>query len=176
MFYVFSAFHWVWGSPCSRPICTSGVHLFFSVLGICSIVTGTKGFDQFYLHDPFVLSSGVSLWDCDFLDLWWWCWVTLSWNIFAVQICHLSSLLCFVDLNCALWEMCHNSFYFIRTEYSSMASPMLWSSWKQTVVRLAATTETAFSQLPAYKPSSILTEKKGFWFVADSSMKMFSQY
>lgn len=31
-----------------------------------------------------------------------------------------------------------------------------------------------FSQLPAYKPSSVLPKKKGFWFVADSSMKMFS--
>lgn len=56
-----------------------------------------------------------------------------------------------------------------------MASPMLWGSWKQTVVRLGATTETAFSQLPAYKPSSILSEKKGFCFAADSSMKMSSQ-
>lgn len=188
MFYVFpfTAFHWFGGSSCSRPLCTLGCTCFFwyseyvaSLLVLKGLVIWSVSFAWFFR--TFSWSAAVRL------QLSWSLTIVLS--SFVLKDLHSSDLSplqfivpCGSDLcssHCGGKRVTVLSFVYqnlIFLHSFSKVVKQLKANYRETRSNHWNCYTLDFSQLPGYKPSSLLNEKKGFCFVADSSMKMSSQY
>lgn len=189
MFYVFTAFHWFEGSSSSRCFCTLGCTYFFLVLEICSIVSVPKGHGICHGIWPvsFAWSFHTFLWSVTMgLQLSW--SLTMVLSSFALKDLHSSDLSPFQFIVFCGSELCSSHcggkcVIFLSSAYQNL----IFHGFSKVVKQLKANClETLsnhcncctlyFSQLPGYKPRSISNEMKSFCFVADSSMRLSSQY